>query len=149
MRTLLAPLALTLLLGASAQAAEEDSSARAARGNAVWAAFDCSVLAEHLKNTPEQTRLFNYGLAQGRQFIKDMQAKRINPTDIDSTVPMGVLNSLSGPSPDFMLGRIYASASESTLRDVFSLGGQWLDAAAQRTRAASKFASQNCNLVGR
>ncbi|EHK65281.1 hypothetical protein [Achromobacter arsenitoxydans] len=141
--------AFALLIATTAQAAEEDSRARAARGHAVWAAFECSVLAAHLKNGAEQSRLFAYGLAQGRQFIQDMQEKRISPADINTTVPMGVLNNLEGPSPDFMLGRIYSAASEFALKDVFSLGGQWLDDAGQRSRASAKFASQNCNLVGR
>ncbi len=148
MRTLSMPIALAILLGTTAQAAD-DSSARAARGNAVWAAFDCSALAAHLKNAPEQGRLFTYGLAQGRQFINDIQAQRISPADIDATVPVGVLNNLEGPTPDFMLGRIYAAASEFALRDVYNLNGQWLDSAGQRMRASAKFSSQNCSLLGR
>lgn len=149
MRKFSVSVALVLSFGATAQAAEDDSRSRAARGQAVWAAFGCSALAAHLKNGTEQSRLFTYGLAQGRQFIQDVQDKRISPADISTTVPMGVINSLEGPSPDFMLGRVYAAASESALKDVFSVGGQWLDDAAQRMRAASKVSSQNCNLVGR
>ncbi|RBL85273.1 hypothetical protein DDE05_18050 [Streptomyces cavourensis] len=149
MRQLSVPIALALFLGSPAQAADVDSTTRATSGRAAWAAFGCSALAERLKKAPDQQRLFAYGLAQGQRFIDDLQAKRISQAAISSIVPMGVMNNLEGPSADFMLGRIYASASESALRDVYMLDGKYLDDAAQEMRAGNKFTSQNCDLVGR
>lgn len=142
-------IAVALISGANAQATEVDPNGRAARGRAVWAAFSCSALAAHLKRAPDQQRLFTYGLAQGRQFIDDLQAKRIDQAAIKSIVPVGVMLSLEGPSPDFMLGRIYADASTSALRDVHTFEGKFLDDATQATRAENKYTSQNCDLLGR
>lgn len=78
-----------------------------------------------------------------------MQAKRISQPAINSMVPVGVLNNLEGPSTEFMLGRVYASAAESALRDVYEFEGKHLDARAQEMRAEGKFTSQNCDLLGR
>lgn len=149
MRNVMVFVGLAFSAAAAFPAARDDQSVRASRGLAVWVAFGCNALAAQLNRTDDQRPLFDYGVEQGRQFIKDVQANRISKAAIDSVVPVGVLRSLEGPSADFMLGRVYAAAEENALRDIYKAGGQYLDAEGRSMRATNKFSDKNCDLVGR
>lgn len=141
---------LTLCLTSSPMAASADSDSlqAASAGRATWAAFECHALANIIGDSAASERLFLHGMAQGRQFLKDMQAGRIDSSDIRSEVPMGVLDALSGPNADFVLGRIFESARQSALHDFKNVTlGKYMDE--RRTFAQSQFTQSNCRLVGR
>lgn len=79
----------------------------ASMGKASWSAFECAVLAEKSNKTKEQERLFRYGYKQGKLFLDAIRLKKIKPDDISKDVPVYFPMLLSGPSIDFMLGRVY------------------------------------------
>ncbi len=57
-------------------------------------------------------KLFEIGLHSGRKFLAAVEAKTISPTDIQGTVPFIVVATAQGPSHDFILGRIWETASQ-------------------------------------
>jgi hypothetical protein len=143
-RTALSLLLVLSSVGASAQSSEE----YAQMGQATWSAFECSALAAHLKNSKEQERLFQFGLSQGKAFIEAVQSGKVKKEDLSKGVPIGLLWLLEGPSPDFMLGRIFESAMDHALDDVFKTKDRINDDAVQQLLAADKFRASNCQLVG-
>lgn len=118
-------------------------------GKAAWSAFECSALAEKSKNTKEQERLFKYGYAQGLKFIEAIQAEKIEREDLSKGVPLMMLLLLQGPTPDFMLGRVFEGALDSALEDVFKTGEHFNSDEMQETIAKNKFWKQNCQLIGK
>ncbi|MEN5397127.1 hypothetical protein ABE612_06420 [Achromobacter xylosoxidans] len=105
-------------------------------------------MANTIGDSAASERLFLHGMAQGQQFLKDMQAGRINSSDIHSEVPIGVLDSLSGPSSDFILGRIFESATQVAFHDFKAVGlDKYMDE--RRAFAQAKFTQSNCRLIGR
>lgn len=145
-RTLLFACCLAVLPAAAS--AESDSRQAASAGSATWAAFECHALANTIGDSAASERLFLHGMAQGQQFLKDMQAGRINSSDIHSEVPIGVLDSLSGPSSDFILGRIFESATQVAFHDFKAVGlDKYMDE--RRAFAQAKFTQSNCRLIGR
>jgi len=127
----------------------ESSSEYAATGKAAWSAFECSALAEKSKKPKEQERLFKYGYAQGLKFINAIQSEKVKREDLSKGVPMMMLLLLQGPTPDFMLGRVFESAVDSALDDVFKTGEQFNSDEMQETIAKNKFWKQNCQLIGK
>ncbi|MFY1988764.1 hypothetical protein ACOTCR_05820 [Achromobacter xylosoxidans] len=105
-------------------------------------------MANTIGDSAASERLFLHGMAQGQQFLKDMQAGRINSSDIHSEVPIGVLDSLSGPSSDFILGRIFESATQVAFHDFKAVSlDKYMDE--RRAFAQAKFTQSNCRLIGR
>ena len=140
-------LALGLLITKSASA--ETSSQYAKMGLEVWSAFECSALAEKSKYPQEQERLFKFGHAQGVKFIRAIQAGKVEQADLSANVPIGLLLRLQGPTPDFMLGRIFEGAVETGLRGVYKTGDQFNSEELQTVVAQNKFRKQNCKLIGK
>lgn len=126
----------------------QDSANYAQMAHATWSAFECSSLASKLKKPTEQERLFKFGYSQGKDFIAALQAGKIKREDLSSNAPAGVLFLLEGPTPDFMLGRIYESAQENAFKEVYRVGDQFNTEEEQELAASIKFASSNCQLVG-
>lgn len=61
---------------------------------------------------------------------------------------MGVLDALSGPSSDFILGRIFESATQVALRDFQAVSlDKYMEE--RRTYAQTRFMQSNCSLLGR
>jgi hypothetical protein len=125
----------------------KDSTIYAQMAKATWSAFECSSLASKLKKPAEQERLFSFGYKQGKEFIAALQARKIKREDLSSNVPVGVLFLLEGPTSDFMLGRIYESAQDHALKDVYQVGDHFNNDEEQEFAASSKFASSNCQLI--
>jgi hypothetical protein len=115
-------------------------------GRASWSAFGCSALADDPK---EQERLFTFGYEQGLKFIAALQAKAIKEEDLQRAVPIGVSLVLQGPTPDFMLGRVFESAVADALKEVFPTDGRINSKEEQKALKASKFQDANCSLLGR
>lgn len=125
------------------------SSEYAAMGKAVWNAFECSTLAEKSKNPKEQERLFKYGYAKGLEFIKAIQAEKVKREDLSKGTPLIMLMLLQGPTPDFMLGRVFEGALDYALEDVFKTGEHFNSYEVQESIAKNKFWKQNCQLIGK
>ncbi len=132
-----------------ATAVADDSQEHALRAMKAWSAFECSALASMNKDTAEQERLFLFGLDQGRKFIAAYQARKIKQEHLSNAAPWGFLVLLQGPTPDFMLGRIFESAQENALEDIFKTGDEFNPDEVQRILARSKFSKLNCQLIGK
>ncbi len=137
----------SLLFGKPSFAAS--SSEYAEMGKAAWSAFECSALASKSKNSKEQERLFKFGYAQGLKFISAIQTEKVKREDLSKGVPLILLLLLQGPTPDFMLGRVYEGALDSALEDVFKTGEQFNSDETQESIAKNKFWKQNCQLIGK
>lgn len=126
----------------------QDSVTYAQMAKATWSAFECSSLASKLKKPSEQERLFKFGYSHGKAFIAALQTGKIKSEDLSANAPVGVLLLLEGPTPDFMLGRIYESAQDNALKDVYRVGDHFNSDEEQELAASNKFASSNCQLIG-
>lgn len=138
--------ALALLISPISMAQESVTYAQMAK--ATWSAFECSSLASKLKKPADQERLFKFGYSQGKAFIAALQAGKIKREDLSSNAPVGVLWLVEGPTPDFMLGRIYESAQDNALKDIYRVGDHFNTDEEQELAASTKFASSNCQLIG-
>lgn len=126
----------------------QDSATYAQMAKATWSAFECSSLASKLKKPTEQARLFKFGYSQGKDFIAALQTGKIKRDDLSSNAPVGILFLLEGPTPDFMLGRIYESAQDNALKEIYRVGDHFNTGEEQELAASNKFASSNCQLIG-
>ena len=127
----------------------ETSKEYAVMAKSVWSAFECSVLAEKSKNVIEQERLFTYGYKQGLVFIEALKAQKIKQEDLSSESPLMMLLLLQGPTPDFMLGRVFEGALESGLKNVYKTGEEFNSDEMQETIAKNEFWNRNCQLIGK
>lgn len=125
------------------------SSEYAAMGKAAWSAFECSALADKSKNPKEQERLFKYGYAQGLKFIEAIQTEKVKRENLSKGAPLMMLLLLQGPTPDFMLGRVFEGTLDSALEDVYKTGEHFNSDEMQETVAKNKFWKQNCQLIGK
>lgn len=114
----------------------------------VWSAFQCSVLAEKSRNPSEQKRLFGFGYDQGLKFIGALESGDAGAKDIPGDAPFSMLLLLQGPTPDFMLGRIFEVALRSTLENVYKTDDYYTADANQESIAAAEFWKRNCKLIG-
>ena len=136
-------LAFITTLPASAQSSKE----YAQMAKASWSAFECSSLASKSGVAGEQQRLFLFGYEQGIKFIVAVQSKKVNQKDLSSEAPLIMLLLLQGPTPDFMLGRIYESAQNSALKEVYKTGEHFNSDEDQKIIANNKFEKLNCELI--
>lgn len=135
-----------LLLPLSGEA-QEGRNAEIEAGNTLWSAFECAAFASVAKLNTEQERLFKLGYEKGAIFIKAVAEGRISIQELRSGVPSGVAMYLQGPTPDFMLGRIYESALDSSLKNIFTTNGSYNPADLQVTLAETEYRKHNCALI--
>jgi len=114
-----------------------------------WSAFQCAVLAEKSNNMAEQKRLFEFGYAQGLQFVAALEAGTTRREELAGAAPASMLLLLEGPTADFALGRIFEAALRSALEDVFASAASYESAELQESIAAQEFRKRNCHLIGR
>jgi hypothetical protein len=115
----------------------------------VWSAFECSVLAEKINNSNEQERLFMFGYKQGLKFIDALKSKRIKDEDLSAEAPIMMILLLQGPTPDFMLGRVFEGALDSALNNVYRTGETLNSDEEQQAIAKKEFWIRNCAIVGK
>ncbi|OGR83663.1 MAG: hypothetical protein A3J74_02130 [Elusimicrobia bacterium RIFCSPHIGHO2_02_FULL_57_9] len=139
--------AFSILFPATAVA--EISKDYSVMGRAAWSAFECSSLASKSNNLKEQERLFLFGYKQGQKFIAAVKAEKIKKEDLSSGVPTVMLLLLQGPTPDFMLGRIFESAQDSALKGIYKVGEHFNSEEEQTSAAKDKFWKFNCQLIGK
>jgi hypothetical protein len=111
-----------------------------------WSAFECSSLASVMSDQAEQERLFTLGYEQGKVFIQAARSNRIDQKDINNDVPSGFLMLMQGPTPDFVLGRVFESAQENALKDVITPSSV-TNKELKVLLAQGKFSKQNCNVL--
>jgi hypothetical protein len=119
----------------------------AVMARAAWSAFECSSLASKTKNLQEQERLFLFGYDQGQKFIAALKAGKRE--HLSTEAPAVMLLLLEGPTPDFMLGRIFEVAQRSALEEVYKTGQNFNSEEIQETIAKDKFWNLNCQLIGK
>jgi hypothetical protein len=68
--------------------------------------------------------------------------------DLSNEVPAGVMWLMEGPTPDFILGRIYESAQSNALKNIYNVGDHFNSEEEQELAASNKFSSSNCQLIG-
>ena len=145
MRVNLIAAALLLACG-SATAQESDDYARMSRVS--WAAFECAAFSSVLNEPKEQERLFRLGYDKGKEFLEALQAGRIKGEDLYSISPSGFLMLAQGPTPDFILGRVFESAQENALKDVIT-SETVLEDELKKSIASRKYQEGNCEVLGR
>jgi len=149
-----AMLAATFLAFSNPCAAESKSKPNL--GRVMWAAFSCATYAEMSGDKREQERLFNIGYTAGQRFLQGIKDKTVSEADAREA-PIGVLMYLGGPSIDFMIGRVFESATGGAFDAVVKTDSkgtpihnplEWVnDDEVKRIKAQSRFRSSNCELV--
>lgn len=140
--------AVLLAVAISIPVGAQSSKEYAQMAKATWSAFECSSLASKAGNPKEQERLFLYGYEQGKKFISAVQAKKVDQKDLSSEAPLIMLLLLQGPNPDFMLGRVFESAQDSALKEIFKTGDHFNSNEEQKAIAKNNFWNLNCQLIG-
>ena len=135
------------LITTSAVSVASDSASLAKMGRAAWVAFECSSLASVMEKPKDQERLFLTGYDQGKIFLNAMQSGRVTQGDLDANTPSGFLMVAQGPSIDFILGRVFASAQHNALKDVITQDTV-LSKDLKQGLASYKYTSGNCDLIG-
>lgn len=125
-------------------------------GRVMWSAFSCAAYAEMAGDESEQKRLFNIGYTAGQKFISGIRDTSISEADAREA-PIGVLMYLSGPSIDFMLGRVFENATQDAFDRIVKMdsGGmpilnplEWVsDEEVKKIKAETKFRNSNCELI--
>ncbi len=134
-------LALALIISQTLKANEAPDHAFLARN--MWSAFECSSLMVEIDNPEEERRLFNVGYSSGSNFLKAWDEGRISKEEMKQ-MPIGVLWLLRGPTPEFILGRMFQSIQEETLRD---LHRDATDEIARKSAAKARYQTNNCVLI--
>jgi hypothetical protein len=145
--------------GGDGAATRAQPSAQSPNGDTavlVLVAFQCSVYAEMSKEPQESLRLFRLGYDNGQRFLEAVRDKKIPEAELRSKVPIGVSGVMEGPTTDFMLGRIYETASTDAYDRVVKRGefgldlpaAEWrLDADVQKALASTEYRKGNCSLI--
>jgi hypothetical protein len=147
------PLAAAALLVASAsQAAEADAMA----AKIMYSAWQCSIYAELKGDTDAQGRLFTLGYKKGKQFMDAAAAGTITAEEGRTIVPIVVGLLMAGPTPEFVLGRIFESAAGDAYDDVATEHASGLprapkdyviDDKLQAIIASKEYSAANCEIL--
>ncbi|TXL62467.1 hypothetical protein [Zeimonas arvi] len=106
-------------------------------------------MASQLGDAGEAERLFLLGYREGLAFIASVQAGKIPHEIMRTEVPWLMKLLLQGPTPDFMLGRVYEAAVDSALEDVLKTGDRLNDEELKKSIATRKYHNWNCKILGR
>lgn len=121
----------------------------AVMGRESFSAFQCSVLASVMGDVQEEERLFTFGYEQGEKFLNALSENKITDEDISNEVPVGITWVLGGPSIEFMLGRVYTSASDAALENIYPTDGTYNSEDLRKSMAENDFNEGNCQLIGK
>ena len=136
------------MVTSSFQVRAQTSAQFAAMGKLAWSAFECSSVASVSGNDKERERLFSIGYDSGKRFVQALQAGKISKADGLNIAPSGFLMLAHGPTIDFILGRVFESAQDNALKDVFATNGNLNSEKLQTTIANNRFHERNCALLG-
>lgn len=122
-----------------------------------WALLECGSIAWFAEDNKNAQSFFDRGLAKGKDFIEQAKARPGDRKAILDKVPMIMSMRLQGPSPDFMLGRVWEATLEYTDdelngRDTWSHQQRDPKAAPvtgelRKATAAQRFRDRNCELL--
>jgi len=130
-------------------------------GFLMWSAFQCATYAEMAGNKEipgnkaEQRRLFQVGYDAGTKFLTGIRNHTISNAEAADS-PWQVEMLLGGPTNDFMIGRIFQSASDDAYDSVVKkdANGELLAPSAylsnpvvKATAAWTKYSRENCQLI--
>lgn len=116
-------------------------------GQKSWSAFQCANWASKIGQQNDAEKLFMTAYNHGKIFLEALMAKKIDEKDISAEVPMGITLFLQGPNTDFILGRIFESAQESALKEVYKTGNDFNSEELQKSIAENKYRDGNCKLL--
>jgi len=121
----------------------------------MWAAFECSIFAELSANPVRQGALFERGYSEGQAFFAAAEAGDITEEEWRTHVPIAVPLLSSGPSIDFVLGRIFETVAGEAFDDVVTKDAnglplqpeEWVqDPELRVIRAQNLYRDRNCDL---
>jgi len=113
-------------------------------GAKLWSAFLCSQYADGAWNEKERDRLLALGLNAGREFVGAYLRNEIQYKQMIEEVPFHVTTQLKGPSVDFILGKIYQSASEWAMMQRIA---DKVDIKYTKQWSEQKFKTSNCSFL--
>ena len=117
--------------------------------------FSVPLFAELSGKFEKQDRLFILGYEISQALLKDIQGETISAAEKEK-IPVGVLFVLTGPSIEFIVGRIYSAAvndANDSVEKIDSTGltqfdpTKWADDESRRVRAGNKYSESNCSLL--
>lgn len=150
-RTTLAAV-LTIVACTSAQAAEADAK----KSVLMLSHWQCSTWASMHDDTASVERHFTAGLDAGKVFLDAVVAGTITQEESFQTVPWIVGLSMQGPSPDFILGRLFESIQTDAYGRITKTGADGLplgpadyitDDALVSTLSQTQYNRSNCGLL--
>lgn len=128
-----------MLLGSTAAQAGSEVDRQIKRSFLVPSAFECAVVSP---NDKERERLFMLGLKAGRDFIRFVQDNTdLYRKNMSDHVPM-LWNLIRGPTPDFILGRVYADREREIYKEFSSDDALW------NIKKRNMYDAKNCALLG-
>ena len=149
-----AVVAIVLMVGV-VQGAAEGQDKRPNQGLLMWSAFSCATYAKLSGDERAQKRLFDIGYRAGKIFFDGIKNQTIAEAE-RREAPIGVLLRSSGPSVDFMTGRIFEGAVEDAYDQVVKTDNiglpildpsKWATGELKVIRAQNKYHGSNCKLI--
>ncbi len=137
---------------ASAALAQEVTSRDA---YTVMVAFECATYAEIAGNIAEHERLFVLGYETAQKWLEAARSEPLSEDELEKT-PMGILQSLGGPTLEFQIGRIYSDTARRAFDRVHKEDydgnslpiGEWeFDEQISTEKADIFFDTENCIVV--
>lgn len=128
------------MLGSTVALADSSIDAQVKNAFLTLSTFECAVVSPDDKETE---RLFMLGLKAGRDFIEFARANpEIYRTSLSPKVPF-LWNMTSGPTPDFILGQIYAGRVHEVYKEFSRDEELW------KVKKQNMYHSKNCALLGK
>jgi hypothetical protein len=152
MNAKLIAVAILALLPATAGAMEADAK----KSVEMLSNFQCFQWARMSGDMPSVERHFDAAMAAGRVFLTAAEAGTITPEEANTIVPMSVGMTMSGPSHDFILGRMFEFITSDAFDDIAKEDpsgmprdiGDWItDAELLKGYAEMKYRASNCGLL--
>lgn len=148
-----AQLLVGALLGATPSCHAAEADAKAAQ--VLISAWQCSIYAELKGDAAEQERLFSLGYDRGKQFMAALIAGHISEED-GQKIPLLVRLLVTGPTSEFVLGRIFEAVSSDAYEKVtaqderglpLAPGDYVIDADLKTSIASTRYVRANCGLL--
>lgn len=121
----------------------------------VMVAFECATYAEFSGNEAETERLFMIGYKTAQKWLEAARSEQLSVDELEKT-PIGILESLGGPTLEFQIGRIYSDTARRAFDRVHKEDydgndlplGEWeFDEAITRPKARHFFVQENCQAI--
>ena len=126
----------------------ETSAEYVLMGQKIWPAFTCSVAASILKDHEAQQRLFKLGYEGGKKFIGAIQENKVTEEELRSSgIGVNVLLSLSGPTPDFVMGTIWSQAADHFYDEISEECTSCMTGEIRRMWVEKRYRDMNCDVI--